>query len=476
MKKKINVIIAIILFALCIVMSLSKIYAGSGKLYVNLTTTDLNGIGYAITDPNNDQSGQAPYIWNIMTYDSKNASAISEAQRNLYCVNADYGQTWFTGEKEDEILEYNLCYDIQAEREAVLSKIVDNENDADEVIKKILDPTGTQYRELLWILDNAYIAGEDTSEYLETVGIFAEEYNGQITYYNKNSNTNYTSGDPLTEADIIAIQRMVIWYFTNGSENEVYDKTGENEDQWLNITLDGTNYDALSNLSQSRNEMAMDVYNYLITQAQKGASQYTAENNYTISSQPVIVNTTGLNQEEGKYKIETEIMATDYIVGPIIIDENNSSKYEITMKVTNESGVEITSSNYTFTDKDGISLGNVTLEDLVGKEFYIKVARDLVQKININIQVKYSVTTKTLWLQGTETDNQITLNAEQPLVEITRNEEIVPIDLIAIPEFTEVTESMGNKAKEYALNNFTSKRHSNEIIKLYDELLRRSNK
>lgn len=32
--------------------------------------------------------------------------------------------------------------------------------------------------------------------------------------------------------------------------------------------------------------------------------------------------------------------------------------------------------------------------------------------------------------------------------------------------------SMGNKAKEYALNNFTSKRHSDEIIKLYDELLR----
>lgn len=32
--------------------------------------------------------------------------------------------------------------------------------------------------------------------------------------------------------------------------------------------------------------------------------------------------------------------------------------------------------------------------------------------------------------------------------------------------------SMGNKAKEYALNNFSSTKHSDEIIKLYNELLR----
>ena len=429
MKRKIISVLVVIAFILGIIFSIS-LNAGTGKLYTNLTALDLNGVGYGITDPTN--KGQ--YIWHMNTYDSANGGTTG-TQKNIYCLKADYGASWGNFTNQSSILEYNLFFDLQKERESLSNKIIDNGNDADEVIQALLNEDGTQYKEILWLLDNMYIKGEtDIDEYLAQAGIFSYEYEGETYYYKIEGEyeVDYPDGEPLTEADIIALQRVAIWTFTNGGE---FDRT--KTDNWLRITTDATNYGLLSD---SRNEMATDVYNYLVSSAKSGASLYTKENNYTISDAPAEVNLSGLTLVDGKYEIDTEIVDSNYIIGPIIIDKNNEMMYNISMVLTDENGTEIESSKYSFTDSTGNSLGNLNLKDLVGKTegFYIKLASDLAEKVNVQIQVEHYNTTKNLWLQGNETTSQVTLNAEQPIVEISREEQTTIIEFIAEPELIEI--------------------------------------
>ena len=161
-KKKVSiliVIVAIVAFLLSYIIS----YGNTGEtIYVNLTKLNTNGVGYGIGNPANgsNEAGQpatSAYIWNITTYDSATSTTASVNQRNLYCIKGNYGDSWNTN--KDTIVAYNLSYDLQSDRQTLLSKIVDNGKDIDDIIKTLLSESG-YYRELLWILDNSYIEGQ----------------------------------------------------------------------------------------------------------------------------------------------------------------------------------------------------------------------------------------------------------------------------------------------------------------------------
>ena len=110
------------------------------------------------------------------------------------------------------------------------------------------------------------------------------------------------------------------------------------------------------------------------------------------------------------------------------------------MTVTNQSGTTIHSSNYSFVDKNGNSLGSVTLKDLVGRSggFYLKVSRDKATTINVKIEITSETIKKTLWLKGNETSDEIKLDgtgeAEQPIVEISEAPETETVELTGTPE------------------------------------------
>ena len=174
MKKKrfciIIAVMAIVAFLLSYIIS----YANTSEtIYVNLTKLDTNGIGYGIGNPTTaNEPGQPAtnaYIWNITTYNSNNVNDISNTQRNLYCIKANYGDSWNTN--KDTIVGYKLSYDLQSDRKNLLDKIVDNGKDVNDILKTLLSESG-YYRELLWILDNAYIKGQtDKKEFLSSIGI-----------------------------------------------------------------------------------------------------------------------------------------------------------------------------------------------------------------------------------------------------------------------------------------------------------------
>ena len=429
-NKKIGIIIAIIAIISFLLSYIITYAANTETIYVNLTKTDLNGIGYGIGDPTN--SGAGNYIWNLQLYNSNDVSDISTQQRNLYCIKANYGDTW--NANNSDIVAYNLSYDLQEEREKILT-LLGNDVASHDVIKQLLDPTNGYYRELLWILDNAYIEGQtDRDAFIRDVmGIqYDEEYK---VYYYQDENTYEEYDYLITDSDIKAVQKAAIWYFTNHEETD-FNKLDSTD--WLTITTDGNTYTQLSDLTRpntsegtDRNSQAERYYKYLINSATQNADKYTAENNYKISGSAQ-VNTSGLAEEDGKYVLSSKRVNSNDIIGPIVINKNGDSAYTINITVTNENGETI---NYTFTDAEGNSLGNVTIKDLVGRTegFYISVPTNTVEAVNVQIDITEEVTEKKLWLSGTETADSITLNNEQPIVEINRTQKTTPVKLIARP-------------------------------------------
>ena len=429
-NKKIGIIIAIIAIISFLLSYIITYAANTETIYVNLTKTDLNGIGYGIGNPTN--SGAGNYIWNLQLYNSNDVSDISTQQRNLYCIKANYGDTW--NANNSDIVAYNLSYDLQEEREKILT-LLGNDVASHDVIKQLLDPTNGYYRELLWILDNAYIEGQtDRDAFIRDVmGIkYDEEYK---VYYYQDENTYEEYDYLITDSDIKAVQKAAIWYFTNHEETD-FNKLDSTD--WLTITTDGNTYTQLSDLTRpntsegtDRNSQAERYYKYLINSATQNADKYTAENNYKISGSAQ-VNTSGLAEEDGKYVLSSKRVNSNDIIGPIVINKNGDSAYTINITVTNENGETI---NYTFTDAEGNSLGNVTIKDLVGRTegFYISVPTNTVEAVNVQIDITEEVTEKKLWLSGTETADSITLNNEQPIVEINRTQKTTPVKLIARP-------------------------------------------
>ena len=406
MKKKIAGILITLFIGVLIVCNMITYAAkATPPLYVKLDRTITNElgreVGYSSGNPNGGTTNQQRFIWNIKTLTGENGE-LSEIQKDLYCVKADYGQTWFTNKTVEEDVSYELYYNIQSERN-ILSKISELDNSG--VVETLLTPGAGQYEQLLWIFDNAYIKGEDIDTYLENVGIVKDETSNK--YVNKETSEIYnTTEQLLTSYDIIAIQKMVIWYYTNNGDS-VFDRT--QEDYWLYIG-DGTNYSQLRDLSPERNLMANGLYNNLIKKAQSGASQYKAENNYQIETKPANVDTTGLTTENDKYILQSTRDGGNYFIGPIKIKENNNSNYDVEIIVKDQNNKELTKgTDYVFTNLDKTT--ELELKDLAKETngFFIKVPTNTIQSIDIEINLPYVTTEKVLWLSGDETTQGITL-------------------------------------------------------------------
>ena len=331
MKKRFFIIGSILILFVYIVFNIIS-YAESSTLFIGINATHKNGVGYGIGDPKN----AGVQIWNLRNYDSNNRDDESAIQREIYCLKEQYGQSWETN--VNNIVEYNLTYNLQDDREKLLQLLGNAaSNTPNSVVARILDANNGYYRELLWVLDNAYISGKsDMNKLLERIGILYDS-NYDVYYYQPIEGYDYSDyltefeySYILTETDIKAVQQAVIWYFMNAKldGDTSIDKTGSSS--WLTITTDGNNYNYLEDLTKfestegsDRADQANILYNYLIDSAIKNASSYTEENGYKIES-PTEFDTTGLTiNEDGSYKIQMTRSGNNYIVGPIKINQNN---------------------------------------------------------------------------------------------------------------------------------------------------------
>ena len=432
-KKNFKFVIAFIIFFVMIFgLLVSQIgsfaVVAEKPIYINLgKSKNVNGknIGYGINDPT-ESTGN--YIWQINQYNSNNVNDKVTNARNLYCIKAEYGKSWVSnGGNETNIVEYNLSYDLEQQREEILKKLVDS-SDENTVIKNLLTPEKGAYNQILWILDNAYIPGTTNKE--EYLKKFNAVYDIAV-------------GDTLTDEDIIAIQKMAIWYFTNyiihdditynpSDRWKIYNQTDSETGSWLKITND--NWTTQASIGEGDNENRRKyesdlLYKNLIKAANDGASEYNT------TRTPVSINTNGLTKvADNKYKISIKKVGEYYVLGPMKLNGTNNVNSSITLKATDKNGNEIT--DYKISDSEG-NEQNKTINDYIGNEdgFYIKVSSTNGKTIKVSLNITNSGTKKTLWLKGTETDTKITLAGEQPLVEITRTPETIETELTA--EYTE---------------------------------------
>ena len=280
------------------------------SLYLKLSRTNedaTNPLGYGFGM--DAQGGSGKVIWSFMSGDENNGNY--KYATNLYCIRAEYGTTW--RENQTTMVTYNKSYNIPL-----------TQNTESTVANEML--TGTYSNEILWIIDNMYIPGESTEEdlkaYLKTAGIeYIVEEGGYI--YTPTANHNYvnipavsnTYLDTLTEEDIVAIQQMAIWYYTNYGENSVYNKLGDTP--YLQYTENGTNYFELTSfktkgttsseeapeIPSGRGPHAQALYNYLVNEAKNVADALAEGEKYTLKNKTAKVwlaidSTTGADKAE----------------------------------------------------------------------------------------------------------------------------------------------------------------------------------
>lgn len=432
MKQKSLLLTGIILFVM-ILVSLFPVMSNAAQdgreLYLGITelrTNDTPNMGYAIGDPNtNGAEGYGAKIWNIQEHTGPNEGdpVKADGNKNIYCVKAGVGFS-----NTHKSATYNVFYDMKSERDEIATNVPPMQ----EVVNGTIDTSeGTinKYDALLALADMLYLIEEDDDTvkeaYLDAAGIQSEAWDM-----------------PLTRDDIVAVQQAAIWYFTNYDDTPEgkFDKTDDTG--WLNYTLDGSSYTSLSDYKRhdtdegyQRQQQAEQLYNYLIRTAIKNANNYSSST--TVVEAPAKVNTTILNYEQ---------QDGSYILGPINITENSDTPYTIDFVVKNDGQV---TTNYDLLDNNKTPVEDgKTVKDLVGQDFYISIDVDDIEKVSIDISIKYSTNTLTLWTSGNN-------NEEQPVMIPEKEEKSQDITLKVTPQ---------EKPFDLALRKYITKVGDTELV------------
>ena len=344
-------------------------------------------------------------IWSMIPSTSESDNGIKNV--NIYCLNPDIG---FTEEMMSRD-KYDIYYDMKNEKNEVieLETMIKTKNN-------ITLEDGSEvniYDAILALGDMLYLPGKSTKDekdaLLNKVKSIANAKDSRYTY-------SLMEQYPLTDDDINAIQQTVCWYFTNYGE-EKFDKL--NNTNWLHCKTEEMNdYICLSEYNGeegiARNAQAEALYKYLIETAEENAKNYS-----TTTEAPASVATTKLNYSES---------GDNYIIGPIKINKNTNSSIDYTIGFTvKESGNTTTSYKLLNSNKEDVT-GTKTVKDLVGQDFYISMAKSLVNNVSIDIDINYNEAKLVVW----------TLNGDvartQPVLIPEKTPKSIPYHLSVEPE------------------------------------------
>ena len=399
--------------------------------------------GYAILDPT-VSSGNGKTIWNLISYKSATGTDYYDfATTNMYCLKAGAGFYNAGGQSDQAVRkDYTSLCDLREKDKMI--------NSTHTYVKELAN--SDNYYKVLYLVDNLYIKGKSTSKDIEALlrksGIYSSEYinenkdvfhvNSDLDegkyYYISDGEYDYSSyvyygsltedgySHILTEEDIVAVQQLALWHFTNNGTD--YDKYSQNNIDWLEYTKDNANtYKAMGRGSygsaeNDRAEQAVILYHYLIDSAEKNAANYKNDTN-TIGK-PI--------STKSASTLKAQLIGDRYVAGPIKLDKDNDLVNEIKLDITDNNGNDVT--DYSFVDSTGKTLNEQTISELIGKEFYISLPKTLINKINIKFNVKYETKKATIYVDNTT-------NIDQPIVvpEIENQEYDMPFVVIIEGKF-----------------------------------------
>ncbi len=344
LKRKIILILLTLVF---IILSgtFNTVSARTESKWLGLELYRESGNGYIVNGKN---------VWEICSYGTgATPSEVADHSETIYCLRAGIGfgsNNWGSSVTDKKL--YTSSFDMK--QETIPAEYL------------TVLPTGDNYRKMLWILDNTYVAPKNQQDEQ-----MANEYKKQLLV---------KAGIPeaeikLTDEDIDAVQQLAIWYFTNpGSEYQVGDTFIfyiQNEDGRfaLNEKIGG---EYIFPDGQARHLQANKLLKYFIDNA---SAQATLSPSTNTTIQPLEIENTSptINVKDNKY-----------VIGPYRIKQNIDCDY--TYNITFTDGQENEIENYTILNSDNNTVPEIT----IGEDFYIMVPMTTnVEQVKLNIQVSY---------------------------------------------------------------------------------------
>ena len=381
--KKIALIFMITLFTVLVtsVFNVSNAATDSTGKYLKIRLLRESGFGYKVgsTSTNN--------VWKIVNTDSSGSPY--DFDSTIYCLRGGPGFNagdMFTGGTIEE-RHYTEYFDMKNP-----SSITGRYADA------IPDVNSSEYKSLLWLLENIYIPTSDTEEYRRE--------------YLRKANLSDTL---MTDEDIDAVQQLAIWHFTNNdrydmgdyyAEFEPYMNTGKGQENSVFAPMSDENGPGATDGWARADDMEY-LYNYLIQEATEQGANYQVKP----SSQPYeLVNTTPTLRESG----------SSYIIGPYRINQISTTTGTLNGRFTNATGGTL---NPTLQNASGSRFNN--LQETVGQDFYIVLPNTTdISKITFTISGTYYSTDITYWSVVNAPDS------DQPVVIVERTEDDYTDDIV----------------------------------------------
>ena len=348
--------------------------AATGSRYLTIKQLRSSGYGYKALEKN---------IWKIC--ESNSSGTVTNYDHTIYCVKggAGFGSSTF-GSGTPTVREYTRYFDLK-DKASIPSSYAD------------LIPvfSNGNYGKLVALLENIYVAPKSNAT--------TEERNTASEYRKLLLKNAGLEGSNITDDDIDAVQQLAVWHFTNPGDAYDVGDAGTFE-FWVNaVSGSDSNYNPLSDEIGTGSENGWDrsedcntLYEYLVDFAEKNGANYTPKASsapYTLAKTNITQKTVDENYVIGPFKINKASDTSGTLDG---VFKNGNTV--ITPKMQNANGKEFS-----------------TIEDTVGKEFYIVLPKTTnIDKISFNISGSYFNTSLTYW----STEN--TDGKDQPVVEVKR--------------------------------------------------------
>ena len=340
-------------------------------------------------------------MWKIATYEDNTSEAMKnpDMSKTIYCIKAGpgFGSTDMGGSYvgQVKVQPYTQKFDLK-----------DINSKTNPITGNYLNsiPSGENYNSLIWVLEHCYVPGLETSEKYKKE-LISEALKG----------TDLPTNINISDDEIDIAQQLAIWFFTNSEEDDEYHVTERTFALNVKDKRDAS-YMYIGdkfNDGSDRNDVAIAIFDYLV---EGGLANKNTVPTKTNTENPITLNSSNAN---------IELKDGNYILGPYTITEKSTNiEYKLSATLKNgESDV-----NYKIVNGSGTQ---ITLEEAVGGEFYISIAKDLyVSGLKFKVIATTYETTLTYWSVANAP------TTDQPVVEITRQKKEYPVEVVTpnIPE------------------------------------------
>ena len=374
MKRKGIIFITILFLVTCMLSLFTTVKAATGSMYLNIKLLRNSGYGYKLASNNKN-------VWKI--YETDGNGNDKGLNSTIYCLKGGpgFGSSDYVSGTPQET-HYTQYFNLKDP-----NSITPNQ------YKNVLpDTSSKEYKALLWILDNCYVAPKTnptTEEANRAVQDKKNLLNAAAAYAEEVSNTDVTINELnlLTDDDIDAVQQIAVWYYTN-PEGDPYHVTSI--DFWLNSVqgTENSTFKSMINFGDDgwdRANACQALFDYLVQTPQKADFTYTIDNSNVTPNPIKIADTDARIVKNGD----------NYIVGPFRLQRQGNINYSFDAKFLDQNNTVISSITLLDSNKDQT---NKSIKNLVGEDFYISVPTSAnIESIKLEISGSYTTTKSTYW-------------------------------------------------------------------------------